>query len=146
MMLHAFKKVLSFCYYLLGFYGLLLLIWWLVDYRLVVELGQGTINKVDASPGETLVVNQPIQKFRNCYGRVYRFLVGECGIHPLVESEAITEKGDQDILIIPFVVPYSSMPGKCSFEAIHRYYCDPLDLLFNRKTYKAPPILFTVKA
>lgn len=131
-------------YYSLAIYGLFLLVFWYLDAGPVVQFGSGTLHPVVAKSGDSIVVEQPIKKLRNCPGSVYRYLSGDCGIFPIMKGDTILPVGFDSVVSITFEVPQAIQPGNCSFNALHQYYCNPLDLLFNRNHVSPESLHFKV--
>lgn len=131
-------------YYAMAGYGLFFLVFWYVDYRSVIQFGDGSIHPKEVTPGTTVIVSQQIKKMRDCPGEVYRYLTGDCGIFPVMQNETIIPVDFDGEIKLSFTVPWTAQPGSCSFNSRHRYYCNPLDLLFNRNYYSAEPLNFRV--
>lgn len=137
-------SLLKIGYTILAMYGLGLMVWWSVDSSPVISFQPGIIAPARILPGEIATIYQPITKQRDCYGRVYRYLIGDCGLHPLMESEAVLSEGFNGSVNISFEVPLDAGLGNCEFRARHRYWCNPFDGLLNRQTFDMPPIIFEI--
>lgn len=131
-------------YYTLAVYGLFVLVFWYSDNNPVVLFGDGTLHPVVVKPGDSVTVNQPIKKLRDCPGTVYRYLSGDCGIFSIMWGDTTLPSGFDADLRIVFEVPQTAQPGNCVFSARHQYYCNPLDLLFNRKHVSPESLYFKV--
>lgn len=137
------KQVIVLAYILFACYGLLLVITWTFDNEDVIHTPPGTIDNSMTFPGDIVVFKQPIQKFRDCPGEVYRSLLGECGLHHIQPVPATLDPGEH-IVTIPVEIPLSFQKGSCEFVSKFRYFCNPVDYIFQRKIYSSFPIQFTV--
>ena len=137
------KNLIVLLYYLLACYGLFLVVFWILDNKDVIHLPPGTVDNYRTFPGDIVVFKQPIQKFRDCPGEVERSIFGECGLLHLNTVTTSLDVGEH-IITIPVEIPLSFQKGSCEFESKFRYYCNPMDYIFIRKTYSSFPIQFTV--
>ena len=139
-----FKRIVQFCYYILAFYGLCLLIFWFFDSASPFKIILGKTNKTVVHPGEIIVFEQHIQKFRECPGKVSRFIRGDCGFLDLPVINTALREGNH-IVKIPIEIPSHFQTGSCYMFSIHRFECNPLDRILNRRNIVSDPIPFYVE-
>ena len=140
-----FKTFIELCYYFLAAYGLIVLLYWWSDNTLPIKIIVGSINKTVVRPNEVAVFDQHIQKFRVCPGEVYRYIRGDCGFYDVPPIAAALKEGTHSVRI-PVQIPSNFQTGSCYFFSIHKFKCNPLDFIFDRRNIVSDPISFFVEA
>ena len=145
--LHKLVNLIRYCiqigYYCIALYGLFLIIFWWSDDNPVIQFSQGSVDKLEAKSGEVVVFLQPITKFKQCPGQVDRFFSGECGLYHYPTNNTTLPIGEQ-VIILPLELPPTLISGNCQFNSNFSYDCNPVDYVFNRQFFVAPPIRFKV--
>ena len=117
---------------------------WFNDTHEVVRFEIGDVSPSTGRPGDVLIFYQPIRKERNCWGAVRRVLVGDCGLFIVSESPAWISAPWYGRLTYAVQIPYEAIPGKCGFQVVGRFVCNPLDLMAKPRLVASTPIPFQV--
>lgn len=137
-------RVLKIGYIAVAVLGLYLVVQWAMDVNPVVRLAEGTITPKIVMPGQKFFVVQPIEKLRDCPGRITRSLEGDCGSFELSVTDAVLPSGFDGRIRLIYPMPEVASSGTCWLTSHHRYWCDPLDWVLDRRRYVAPRIEFRV--
>lgn len=139
-----FKRAIELCYYLLACYGLILLVFWFFDNEPPIKIILSKVDRSVVRPGGVIVFEQHIQKFRQCPGKVSRFIRGDCGFLDLPTISTALRDGNH-VVRIPVDIPSNFQSGSCYMFSIHTFRCNILDSILNRRNIISDPIPFYVE-
>lgn len=157
-LMHNWSTACRFCRrsrWLIMFLGIVVFcIWgtwgWVYQYQAymddspVAEFGRGIISDATVKPFQSVVVHQAIKKFRDCPGKMRRYITGECGHHILFEENSTLKSGFDGQLVYSFSLPDTALPGQCEFRVHVEYTCNQFDELQHRQVFESDGISFEV--
>lgn len=145
-LLEIVYSITRFVYYVAGFAGIVLIIYFALDLtKPIITINGGNIVDDTVNPGDVLRVKWEVTTHRRCYSETTRHLFGECGIAALRNYRGMFpgKLNLSETHNIRVRLPESVDAGVCYYHAEITFYCNPLSHLFP-KTIVFPDLKFEV--
>lgn len=126
---------------------------WSFDTAPPVKFISARLEQSSVDPGSFLQIDYEVETERLCPGDLQRVVADGRNVLHFIEPYTFTQTGKTANAIgkrnvrVSIPVPVGASPGAAKYQAILRYYCNPLQRFLNRAIEVETPLIeFTIRA